>query len=378
MTQAAVRDMLSGGVTEGVVVNIASLAAKTGTRGHCSYVASKAGIVGLTKTVALDLADKGIRCNAVLPGLTDTPATRLLTEQMRQRILARIPFARSAQPREIADVVAFLCSPESSYMTGAAVEDHSLRGHLAVVTGGGGNIGKAICDVLAEKGAHVIVADIDLAKAEAVLTTLSAARDGQKHVAMQVDIANSTSVQNLFASIKEVHGAPVSILVNCAAIFGICTSILDTSEESFYRVVDVNLKGTFLMTQAAARDMLAGEVTQGVVVNISSMAAKTGVKGRCGYVASKAGIVGLTKTVALDLADKGIRCNAVLPGMVHSLVPRVSGFFTEKQRQEISSRLPLGRSAQPREVADVVAFLCSPESSYMTGTSIEVAGGFNL
>ncbi|KAG0420216.1 hypothetical protein HPB47_003605 [Ixodes persulcatus] len=108
MTQAAVRDMLSGGVTEGVVVNIASIVAKTGTRGLCSYVASKAGI--------------GIRCNAVLPGFTDTPNTRFLTEQMKQRILAQIPLARSAQPREIAQVVAFLCSPESSYMTGAAVE----------------------------------------------------------------------------------------------------------------------------------------------------------------------------------------------------------------------------------------------------------------
>ncbi|KAM7302638.1 estradiol 17-beta-dehydrogenase 8 [Ixodes scapularis] len=122
MTQAAVRDMLSGGVTEGVVVNIASLAAKTGSRGLCSYVASKAGIVGLTKTVALDLADKGIRCNVVLPGFTDTPVTRFLTEQEKQGILAQIPLARSALPREIAEVVAFLCSPESSYMTGAAVD----------------------------------------------------------------------------------------------------------------------------------------------------------------------------------------------------------------------------------------------------------------
>ncbi|KAM7302632.1 putative reductase [Ixodes scapularis] len=251
----------------------------------------------------------------------------------------------------------------------------SLRERLAVVTGGGGNVGKAICDVLAERGAHVIVADIDLAKAEAVLTTLPAVRDGQRHVAMQVDIADSTSVQNLFSSLKQVHGSPVSVLVNCAAIFGSGTTILDTSEESFNRVVDVNLKGTFLMTQAAARDMLAGEVTQGVVVNISSLVAKTGFKGRYGYVASKAGIVGLTKTVALDLADKGIRCNAVLPGMIHSPVPRVSEFFTKERRQKISSLIPLGRFAQPREVADVVAFLCSPESSYMTGTAIEVAGG---
>lgn len=121
MTQAAVRDMVTGGVA-GVVVNVSSLAAKTGIRGQCSYVASKAGIVGLTKTVALDLADKGIRCNAVLPGFTETPPTRLFPEQEKQKFLAKIPLSRSAQPREIAEVVAFLCSPESSYMTGAAVE----------------------------------------------------------------------------------------------------------------------------------------------------------------------------------------------------------------------------------------------------------------
>ncbi|EEC11498.1 estradiol 17-beta-dehydrogenase, putative [Ixodes scapularis] len=172
-----------------------------------------------------------------------------------------------------------------------------LRGRLAVVTGGGGVIGKAICDVLAEKAAQVIVADINLATAE---------------------------------------------------------------------------EGTFLMTKAAVQDMLAGGVTEGVVVNVSSLVAKTGWKGVCSYAASEAGIIGLTKTAALDLADKGIRCNAVLPGLTETPDQR---FLTEEQKQDISSRVPLGRLAQPTEVADVVVFLCSPESSYMTGTAVEVTGG---
>ncbi|CAN7951304.1 unnamed protein product [Ixodes pacificus] len=176
----------------------------------------------------------------------------------------------------------------------------ALRGRLAVVTGGGGVIGKAICNALAEKDAQVIVADINLATAE---------------------------------------------------------------------------EGTFLMTKAAVQDMLAGGVTEGVVVNVASLVAKTGWKGVCSYAASKAGVIGLTKTAALDLADKEIRCNAVLPGLTRTQDQR---FLTEEQKQEISSRVPLGRLAQPSEVADVVVFLCSPESSYMTGTAVEVAGGRGL
>ncbi|CAN8006678.1 unnamed protein product [Ixodes hexagonus] len=248
----------------------------------------------------------------------------------------------------------------------------SLCGRLAVVTGGGGGIGKAICDVLAERGAQVIVADMNLSAAEAVVDALSGLCDDSKHVAMHVNIADSSSVQALFAAIKSINGAPASILVNCAGTGALFTSIVDTSEDTFDRVISVNLKGTFLMTQAAVRDMLAGGVTEGAVVNVSSIVAKTGCRGLCSYVASKAGIVGLTKTVALDLADKGIRCNAVLPGFTDTPITSV---LTEEQKQNILSQVPLGRAAQPREVADVVAFLCSPESSFMTGAAIEVAGG---
>ncbi|KAG0420215.1 hypothetical protein HPB47_003604 [Ixodes persulcatus] len=254
-------------------------------------------------------------------------------------------------------------------------QERSMRGRLAVVTGGGGGIGKAICDVLAEKGVQLVVADIDLAAAEAVANALPGARDGRKHVAMHVDISNSSSVQTLFTAIKDVYGEPASILVNCAGTGALFTSLVDTTEDVFDRVISVNLKGTFLMTQAAVRDMLSGGVTEGVVVNIASLAAKTGVRGLCSYVASKAGIVGLTKTVALDLADKGIRCNAVLPGFTDTPVTR---FLTEQERQRILAQIPLARSAQPREVAEVVAFLCSPESSYMTGAAVEVSGGCAL
>ncbi|XP_042149878.1 estradiol 17-beta-dehydrogenase 8-like [Ixodes scapularis] len=254
-------------------------------------------------------------------------------------------------------------------------QERSMCGRLAVVTGGGGGIGKAICDVLAEKGVQLVVADIDLAAAEAVTNALPGARGGHKHVAMHVDISNSSSVQTLFTAIKDIYGAPASILVNCAGTGALFTSIVDTTEDVFDRVISVNVKGTFLMTQAAVRDMLSGGVTDGVVVNIASLAAKTGSRGLCSYVASKAGIVGLTKTVALDLADKGIRCNVVLPGFTDTPVTR---FLTEQEKQGILAQIPLARSALPREIAEVVAFLCSPESSYMTGAAVDASGGCGL
>ncbi|XP_029849963.2 estradiol 17-beta-dehydrogenase 8-like [Ixodes scapularis] len=248
-----------------------------------------------------------------------------------------------------------------------------LCGHVAMVTGGGGVIGEAICHALAEKGAQVIVADINMAAAQAVVSGLPAVNDLQKHVAMHVDVVDSSSVQSTFAAIQEVYGKAASIMVNCAGTGATFTSITDTSEDMFDRTVSVNLKGTFLMTQAAVRDMLAGGVTDGVVVNIASIVAKTAPKGFSSYVASKAGIVGLTRSVALDLADKRIRCNAVLPGFTANTP--VTSRITEEQREMIVAQVPLGRAAQPREVADVVAFLCSPESSYMTGAAVEVAGG---
>lgn len=260
-------------------------------------------------------------------------------------------------------------------MASTGSQERPLRGRLAVVTGGGAGIGKAICGALAEKGARLIVADINLAAAEAVANALTGASDDQKHVGMHVDIADSSSVQALFAAISEVCGKPASILVNCAGILLPYTSIVDTNEDAFDRVLSINLKGTFLMTQAAARNMLAGGLTDGAVVNISSIVAKT-CGGLCSYVASKAAIVGLTKAVAAELADRGIRCNAVLPGATHN--PDRRGFFTEEAWRRILASVPLGRKAQPREVADVVAFLCSPQSSYMTGAAVEVAGGWDM
>ncbi|CAN7996394.1 unnamed protein product [Ixodes hexagonus] len=246
---------------------------------------------------------------------------------------------------------------------------NTLDGRLALVTGGGGGIGASICLALAEKGARVLVADIDLESAERAARALPG---DEKHGALQVDIGDSASVRLMFEHIKKEWAVPVSILVNCAATVAGFASVLDTTEENFDKVVNVNLKGTFLVTQEAVKVMLSGGVQEGSVVNISSVTARVGMKGLCGYVASKAGVVGLTKAVALDLAGTGIRCNAVLPGYTDT--PNAAR-MTQQQKDDLLAKIPLGRPARPREISDVVVFLCSPESSYMTGADIDVTGG---
>ncbi|XP_077552714.1 (3R)-3-hydroxyacyl-CoA dehydrogenase-like [Haemaphysalis longicornis] len=254
----------------------------------------------------------------------------------------------------------------------------SLSGRLAVVTGGGGGIGGAICQVLAERGARVIVADIKLDSAQAVLKTLPGGAD---HRAVQLDVTKSASVEHLFEFIQEVNGSvPATIIVNCAGKGSAFTPISEATEEDFDRVIKtsikcISLQGSFLMSRAGIRQMLAAGVKEGAVVNVASMAAKRGMKGQAIYTASKAGLVGLTKNVALDVADSGIRCNAVLPG--YTITP-LSACLKDEEVRAITAGIPLGRGAQPREVAEVVVFLCGPESSYVTGAAVEVSGGFGM
>ncbi|KAH7965479.1 hypothetical protein HPB49_008368 [Dermacentor silvarum] len=252
----------------------------------------------------------------------------------------------------------------------SAEKEGSLAGRLAVVTGGGGGIGGAICRVLAERGARVVVTDIKLDAAQAVAKSLPGEAD---HRAVQVDVGESASVEHLFEVIRGFSGdTPVSIVVNCAGIDTPFTLITDSSEADFDRVIRVNLKGPFLMSRAGIRHMLSAGVKEGTVVNVSSITAKSGFPGLSGYAASKAGVLGLTKTVAMEVAPMGIRCNAILPG--YTLTP-MSAHMSEEDRVAYLAGIPLGRAAQPREMAEVVAFLCSPQSSYIVGAVVNVAGG---
>ncbi|XP_075723564.1 (3R)-3-hydroxyacyl-CoA dehydrogenase [Rhipicephalus microplus] len=245
-----------------------------------------------------------------------------------------------------------------------------FSGRLAVVTGGGSGIGEAICRVLAEKGARVVVADINLEAAEKVSISLPGNQD---HRAVKVDVGESASVEELFQVIQGFSGGtPVSILVNNAGTGALFTSITDASEDDFDRIMKTNLKGTFLMSRAGIRLMLAAGIKDGAVVNVSSLAAKSGIRGNASYTASKAGILGLTRCMALDVASTGIRCNAVLPGFTKT---PLSKRLSEDEKKKLIASIPLSHPAEPREVAQVVAFLCSPQSSYMIGSCVDVSGG---
>ncbi|XP_077515928.1 estradiol 17-beta-dehydrogenase 8-like isoform X2 [Amblyomma americanum] len=193
------------------------------------------------------------------------------------------------------------------------------------------------------------------------------------HRAVQVNVGESASVEQLFMAIQAFSGdKPVSIIVNNAGTGSLFTAITHASEEDFDRIVRVNLKGTFLMSRAGIRLMLENGVKEGAVVNVSSTAAQSPLKGVASYAASKAGVLGLTKSMAQDVAGTGIRCNAVLPGYTET---PLSGHLSDEDKRQLTSAIPLGRPAQPREVANVVAFLCGPDSSYMLGACVLVSGG---
>jgi len=245
-----------------------------------------------------------------------------------------------------------------------------LSGRLALVTGGGSGIGRAVCQVLAREGARVVSADLNEGHARATIAALP----GKDHTGLALDVTSEKSVADVVSQIHERYGAPAACVINSAGITSQCF-LRDMSVEMFMRVVDVNLKGTFLVTKLAAEAMIEAKVG-GSVVNIASVLGKTGQVGMCHYTATKAGVEGFTRTVAKELGRKGIRCNAILPGFVRTAM---TAAVPEKMVHDMLNPLTvLGRPGRPEEVAELVAFLSSDRSSYITGASVDINGGFGM
>ncbi|KAJ8000107.1 hypothetical protein DPEC_G00201410 [Dallia pectoralis] len=249
-----------------------------------------------------------------------------------------------------------------------------LISRLAVVTGGGSGIGRAVCQRLASEGATVVVADISPESANQTMSSLTLDFKGQNHMAAAVDVSSRESVEMLFTDIQCRYFQPPSVCVNAAGITQ-DEFLLKMNDEDFDRVIQVNLKGTFLLTQAAGKALVACGAPKGSIITMGSIVGKVGNIGQVNYSASKAGVEGLTKTAAKELSRYGIRCNCVLPGFITT---PMTDKVPEKVITKITSLVPLGRMGEPSEVADVCAFLASDDSRYITGTSIEVTGGLYI
>ena len=247
-----------------------------------------------------------------------------------------------------------------------------IDGKVALVTGGSGGLGSVHCLTLARAGCHVAVGGYSrMEKAEAVVRQIQDL--GRNAVAVKMDVAKPDDVQTGIKQIEEVLG-PVEILVNNAAS-GIvrAATIVNTEKKDWDRDLAVNLTGAFNTIKCCLPGM--AERGWGRIINISSITGTQGGMGQCSYAATKAGLIGLTKTAALEGARKGVTCNALVLGVFDA-----GGFLevTPEFKERIIKRMPMRRMGDPQEVSNVLAFLASEASSFINGETIEVSGGANL
>ncbi|XP_059145220.1 estradiol 17-beta-dehydrogenase 8-like [Physella acuta] len=246
-----------------------------------------------------------------------------------------------------------------------------LTGRLALVTGGGSGIGRAVCSVLAREGAKIAVVDLNKSSAQ---ETVSSLPNSTHHEAFAANVACSAQVTSMLSQVEEKFKSVPTLAVNAAGITK-DNFLLKLDEQAFDDVINVNLKGTFLINQAISRAMHRAKVEDGAIVNISSIVGKNGNIGQTNYAASKAGVIGFTKSAAKELARYNIRVNAILPGFIDT---PMTDKVPENVLMMIKAMIPLKRTGTPEEIAEVCAFLLSARSSYITGTAIEVTGGLNF
>jgi 3-oxoacyl-[acyl-carrier protein] reductase len=244
-----------------------------------------------------------------------------------------------------------------------------FKGQVGVVTGGTRGIGKAIAEGLAKKGVNLVVVGRNLDAANETAAALAAY--GVKVIGMKLDVSNSEEVEKVFEEIREEFHR-IDILINNAGITkdGL---LMRMREEAWDSVLDINLKGVFLCSREAIHDM--AKQRYGRIVNITSVAAFMGNPGQANYSASKAGIVGFTKTVAKEYAGRGLTVNAVAPGFIQTAMTDV---LQDKVKEEMKRLIPLGRFGTVEDVANAVIFLASPDSGYITGQVIHVNGGMYM
>ena len=248
--------------------------------------------------------------------------------------------------------------------------DQTMEGKVAVVTGASRGIGKAIAVKLASKGATVVINyNGSRERAEEVKNEVESA--GGKAVIIQCNVADFDACKEFIETVIKEQGR-IDILVNNAGITkdGL---LMKMSEEDFDAVLDTNLKGAFHTIQAVSRQML--KQRSGRIVNISSVVGVSGNAGQANYSASKAGIIGLTRTMARELASRGITVNGIAPGFVDTDMTKV---LPEQVREAATAQIPLGRFGQPEDIANMAVYLATEKASYITGQIISVDGGMAI
>lgn len=244
-----------------------------------------------------------------------------------------------------------------------------FKGKTVLITGSARGIGLTIAEKFASHGANIVISDVLEDEAKATAKKLNDA--GHKAIAVKVDVSNADDVAGMIKSAVEEFGS-LDVVVNNAGITR-DTLLMRMSEKDWSLVLDINLKGAFLVTQAAAKVMM--KQRSGKIVNISSVVGQMGNAGQANYSASKAGLIGLTKTSAKELAGRGINVNAVAPGFIDTEMTRS---LPEKVTEQFIAMTPLKRFGSPEDIASAVLFLSSDDAAYITGHVLAVNGGMYM
>ncbi|MBT9536589.1 MAG: 3-oxoacyl-[acyl-carrier-protein] reductase [Thermodesulfovibrionales bacterium] len=244
-----------------------------------------------------------------------------------------------------------------------------FKGQVAVITGGARGIGKTIAEALARKGVNIVIADISSEQAQGTAAEIE--KLGVKATGVGLDVSKAEEVNKVFGEISKDYGR-IDILVNNAGVTrdGL---IMRMKEEDWDAVININLKSVFLCSKEAVKVM--AKQRYGRIINISSVVAFMGNPGQANYSASKAGMVGLTKTTAKEYASRGITANAVAPGFITTAMTEA---LPENVKEDMKRAIPLGRFGTTDDVANAVVFLASPEAGYITGQVIHVNGGMYM
>jgi 3-oxoacyl-[acyl-carrier protein] reductase len=246
-----------------------------------------------------------------------------------------------------------------------------LENRVAIVTGGARGIGKKICEVFLAEGAMVYIFDVDESEGAKTVNELKKACCNSKISFFKVDITDEESVKNSIEEIINTEGK-IDILVNNAGITR-DNLILRMSLEDWEKVIDINLTGTFICSKYAVRHMV--KARRGKIINISSIVGVHGNAGQCNYSASKAGIIGLTKTLAREFAGRNILVNAIAPGYIQT---EMTEKLSDSVKEKLMELIPAGRLGSVDDIAKTVLFLAGDDSDYVTGTVINVDGGMGI